>query len=223
MKCSNIRKEIDRWIYQHEPEPVAVVIRHLDSCEACSRYLEETRLAAGKIAGLRRMEPILEDPEGLTEDIMRAIRKDSNEIRRKITEKSGILPRIIILRRLLAAASVCFFLVFGYEEYVVVNKISRLEKQNAAISQSSQYQAALKLKMALGILASDPGLLNRYKELKTKKINLMSLFRAAIYADMAGINPDTFRLLIGSGYEVDKLPLKSFLKQFDSTHHKKQR
>jgi len=221
MKCSNVRKEIDRWIYQYEPETGAEIHRHITSCKACARYLEETRLAAGKIAGLRRMEPILENPEGLTEDIMKAIREDSTEIRHNITEKSGRLPGIIILRRLLAAASVCFFLVFGYEEYIMVDKISRLEKQNAAISQSPQYQSALNLKMAIGILASDPGLLNRNKELKTKKINLMSLFRAALYADMAGITPDALQLLKSSGYGENNLPFKSLLKHFDSTHHTK--
>jgi hypothetical protein len=223
MKCSNVRKEIDRWIYQYEPDPGAEMHRHIESCKACARYLEETRLAAGKIAGLRRREPVLQNPEGLTDDIMKAIRVDLKENHIKIAEKSGKYRGIIILRQLLAAASVCFFLVFGYEEYIVVNKISNLEKQHATISQSSQYQAALKLKQAMSILASHPEMLNQYKELKTRKINLRTLLKAAMYADMAGITPDAFRLLKRSGYDEDKPPIKSLLKQFDSTHHTNQR
>jgi hypothetical protein len=155
---------------------------------------EDEELVSGIIAGIRQKEPILENPEGLTEDIMKAIREVKKENPPGIIGKSGKSPVLTILLRLMAAASVCLFLIFGYEEYVVVDKISNLEKQNAAISHSSQYHTALQLKKAMSILASDPEMLNRYKEIKSRKMYFSTLS-----------------------------PLNSILKQFDSIYHTKQR
>ena len=180
---------------------------------------EIEQLVSGTIAKIRQRQPNLHNPEGLTEDIMKAIREDSKDNNFKITEKSRKFPVIIILKRILAAASVCLFLLFGYEEYVVVDKISRLEQQNAAISQSPQYQSALKLQKVVSILASDPGMLNRYKELKTRKINPQTLFKAVMYIEMAGITPDALKWMNRTGYNIAKPSFMSILNQFDSTHY----
>lgn len=176
----------------------------------------ETRLVDSKIAAVRKREPILKDPEGLTDNIMNAIRENPMQNNFDDSEKSTKLPVIIILRRLLAAASVCLFLVFGYEEYVVVDKISRLEKQNAAISRSSQYQAALNLNKAMIYFINDPEILDLYKKLKTRKLSLQTVFKAAMYVDMAFIDPGTLNLYKS---KVDLPPNSNFisvLKGFDS-------
>jgi hypothetical protein len=222
MKCSNVRKEIDRMVYHPDPVHDVEINHHIDSCKDCARYLEETRLVAGRIAGLSRRVPVLKNPERLTEEIMKAIRENPKISYLSMTEKSGKSPVIIILLRFLAAASVCLFLVFAYEEYVVVDKISRLEKQNAAISQSSQYQATLKLKKAIGILTSDPEILNRYKEIKAGKINLRTLLRAAMYADVAGITPDALKWLDRTDYHIADSPFMSIIEQFDANYHTEQ-
>jgi hypothetical protein len=219
MKCSNVRKEIERMAYQYDTELGAEVYRHIDSCKDCAQYLEETRLVAGKIAGMRQREPILKDPEGLTENIMKAIQIPSQENQVRLTEKLVKSPVISILQRLTAAATVCLFLVFGYEEYIVVDKISRLEKQNATISESSQYQAALKLNKVISLLDSDPEMLSRYEELKTRKINLRTLLRAAMYADVAGITPDALKRMNRADFNDAKPPYMSIFKQFDSTYN----
>ena len=88
MKCSNVRKEIDLWIYGHGPDPGAEFYRHLESCRKCALYLEETRIVAGKIDGLHRREPFLENPDGLADDIMKAIRVDLKENQIIISEKN---------------------------------------------------------------------------------------------------------------------------------------
>ena len=218
MKCSNVKKEIDRLVYLVEPDAGNEIYRHIDSCKSCSQYMEESRRVAGKIAGIRHREPVLNNPEGFTEDIMMAIRSSSDNMHKQKKGKIRKYRGIIILQRLLAAASVCLFLVFGYEEYIIVDKISRLEKQNAAISQSSRYQAALKLNKVIGILSSDPVMSNYIKELNTRKLNLTSLFRAAIYADMAGITPDALKLMDRAGYKVANQPVKSIINEFNSTY-----
>lgn len=180
---------------------------------------ENTSLVENLVAAVRNREPILKNPEGLTEDIMKAIHELSAENRSVKTVKSREIPVIIIIRRLLAAASVCLFLVFGYEEYVVVAKISRLEKQNLAISQSSRYQVALQLDKAVNIIASDPEVLNQYKEIKSRKMLLSTLFMAAIYYDFQDISPDALKFQDRTGYNVTRSAVISVLKQFDSTHY----
>ena len=177
------------------------------------------RLVDGKIAAIRNREPILKDPEGLTEDIMNAIRENPMQNNFDNPEKPGKLPVIIVLRRLLAAASVCLFLLFGYEQYVVVDKISRLEKQNAAISRSSQYQSALNLKKAMNLLFNDPQIYNRYKELKTRKLSLQTVIKAVMYVDMAFIHPGALNLNESKAYLSPNSNFISVLKQFDSTQN----
>lgn len=69
-----------------------------------------------------KMDPELVNPEHLTESIMEAI----GEAGRNKSES-----RIIkTATRLLAAASVLLILVLGIEQYIVVNKIARLENEN---------------------------------------------------------------------------------------------
>lgn len=180
---------------------------------------EDKELVSGIIAGIRQREPILDNPEGLTEDIMSAIRENKKANPAVIIEIPRNSTVLTIMLRLMAAASVCLFLLFGYEEYIVVDKISRLEKQNSAISRSSRYQAALQLKKAVSIFAADPVLLNQYKEIKSSKMFLSTLFRAAIYYDVNGISPDALKLQDMTDYNVGRSAVISVLKQFDSTHH----
>jgi len=180
---------------------------------------EIEELVSGTIAGIRQREPILENPEGLTEDIMSAIRENKKANPAVIIEKPVKSAVLTLAIRLMAAACVCLFLLFGYEEYIVVNKISRLEKQNSAISQSSRYQVALQLDKAVNIIASDPELLNQYKEIKSRKMLLSKLFMAAIYYDVQDISPDALKVQDRTGYNVTRSAVISVLKQFDSTHN----
>lgn len=184
---------------------------------------ENARLVENLVAAVRNREPILKNPEGLTEDIMNAIRENPTGNNFDKTKKSGELPVIIILRRILAAASVCLFIVFGYEEFVVVDKISSLEKQSSVISQSSQYQAALNLKKVMTILTVNPEMINRYLGSNTKKINLGTLLKAAMFADVTGLTPDALNSLNRAGYNPPDQAIISLFNNFDSTLHTRQR
>jgi len=137
------------------------------------------------VSALRRKEPVLQDPGQLTDDIMRSImlKAETGKIPAKqVSEKPG--RRIAMVARLLAAASVCLFMVFGYEQYVVVDKIGKLERQNAAISQNAKYGPAMKINEVIAFIKSDPKLLNRYKTLNEEKGNKLSLLKAAILFDV---------------------------------------
>ncbi len=177
------------------------------------------------IYSLRRNEPVLKDPDGLTDNIMAVLgdKKTARLTTDDLRLTTGARQRgkaIIIIQRLLAAASVCLLLVFGYEEYVLVDKISRLEKQNASIAQFSQYEVALKLNKAVSIISSKPELLSQFKEFKTGKMNFQALFRAAMYADAAGINYEILQSPEWKDIKAENPSIISILKQFDSSNNK---
>jgi hypothetical protein len=89
-----------------------------------------------------------------------------------------------MLARLLAAASVCLFMVFGYEQYVVVDKIGKLERQNAAIAKNSEYNQAVKINRLIALVKSDPELFNHYKKLQKNEASKLNLIKAAFFLDI---------------------------------------
>jgi hypothetical protein len=135
------------------------------------------------ISDLRKREPVLERPDELTDAVMAAIRiKEAGSSQSK---KPAQRPQTLtFVTRLLAAASVCLFLVFGYEQYVVVDKIGRLEAQNATISQNSKYTTAIKINQFIALAKADPNLLRHYSMLEQENPNKLHLLKAAIFLDI---------------------------------------
>jgi len=90
------------------------------------------------ISTVKNTEAELKDPVSLTEDIMLAVGDGSNNKNEHPFSKTVILFRNRNFRRLLSAAAVILFMVFTYEQYVVLDKVNRLEKQhlNAGIYNS---------------------------------------------------------------------------------------
>lgn len=131
------------------------------------------------VSGLRRKEPALKDPEELTDKIMTAIQKMP-----RVQGQSSRQHGMVMLKRLLAAASICLFMVFGYEQYLVVDKVGKLEMQNSAIAQNSNYRSALMLNKVIAIAKTDPSLLISYKSLREEKGNELILLKTAILFDV---------------------------------------
>jgi hypothetical protein len=128
MKCSDATELLDRMIF--EEVPINNDLRqHIDTCPGCSQLYSEALKAREIMALARRMEPVLHDPGKLTENIMTAIGVQS--------PKTASVP--LFFQRLLAAASVALFLLFGYEQSGVVRKVSALEVQFSRIKAGSSY------------------------------------------------------------------------------------
>ena len=79
-------------------------------------------------------DAVLKDPEKLTDSILKEIENDN----RNIHEKTPIQRTIIIMQRVLAAASVALLIVFGVEQYIFVDKVIQLENRNSEVEQKSQ-------------------------------------------------------------------------------------
>lgn len=144
MNCSLIREEIDRMVFEPGQQPGKEISGHLDSCAQCREYFREGPRVAGIVGAIRNLQPTLTDPEQLTAQIMHAISKDEGSLPgsslREITR-----PGLTIIRGILAAASVCLFIVFGIEQYRIVDKITLLEKQNTSIARNPEYHRTMQL------------------------------------------------------------------------------
>jgi hypothetical protein len=127
MNCNDATGHLDRMIFEKAPADPGL-LQHIDTCSSCSQLYRDA-LKARKVMDLVRcLEPVLNDPDEFTENIMSAIGQEP--------QKTFFVP--LFLQRTLAAASIAMFLLFGYEQYGVVKKVSAMEIQfsqiNAGIS-----------------------------------------------------------------------------------------
>jgi len=77
---------------------------------------------------IQQKEPVLDNPEELTELIMKSIAQEQES-------RSGHGLSYRIVTRLLAAAVVALILTLGIEQYLVLNKIQSLETQLGKVQQ----------------------------------------------------------------------------------------
>ena len=159
MNCETVRKQMDLLVFDQIPVPDGELSAHLLTCPACRRYLEECLDANRILAALRRSEPRPDDPDQLTESIIGAVKA--------IVSSPGLprsavpMPhrRLVVLERLLAAASICLMLVFGVEQYTVVEKIARLEEQ-------------------AGLAARSPGMIIPFQAMNTAGLTAVDIRKA---------------------------------------------
>jgi hypothetical protein len=129
MNCNTVMEKIDLLVFEQDTRPDEEALSHIRTCPSCSAYLEESRRARTFMSALRRSEPILQNPEELTLNILQAVRNRPSGIAQRSPRTMASPFRLHLLERMLAAASVCLILVFGSEQYTVVDKITRLEEQ----------------------------------------------------------------------------------------------
>ena len=178
MECKVIRKEIDRYWEAPDHSPGDAVMLHIRSCGDCALYFESTGKARRAVSILKQSEPLLNDPAGLAEGIMAGLNSDQPAFTTLHAGNKRNTRVLELAQRILAAASVCLLLVFSFEQYVVMNKISDLEKQNAVICRSDPYNYTLKIKQALKIIEGDPAMLAEYRDLqKTGILNAHYLLK----------------------------------------------
>jgi hypothetical protein len=85
-----------------------------------------------KVLGLLQdAEPVLQNPEKLTDEIMLQI---------KLMPQGKPVSRMLIMERILVAASIALLLIFGYEQTVMVRDMESLESQMSNVHEYSQLQ-----------------------------------------------------------------------------------
>lgn len=152
MNCSDIPEILDRMIFEDVPAD-AGFMQHMHTCASCAQAYAEALKAREVMNLVRSSEPVLHNPGELTGNIMAAVPESpSAHIMAGISARPEHTFRVpLLLTRLLAAASVALFLLFGYEQYGIVIKISTLEKQCAEIKPDSRYSDLLQQASILNI------------------------------------------------------------------------
>ncbi len=128
MNCNNAIEHLDRMIFEEVPID-AGFRQHIDTCSSCSQAYKDALKAREVMDLVRRLEPVLNNPDEITDNIMAAIQQDPH--------KTAFVPPFLSV--LLAAASVALFLLFGYEQYGLVKKVSALEITFSAVNSDSRY------------------------------------------------------------------------------------
>ncbi|MCK5839802.1 MAG: hypothetical protein KAG99_08135 [Bacteroidales bacterium] len=130
MNCELIKEKIDQLVFEKNELTRAEVSGHIETCNSCKAYYEES-MAANRIIGVIQKEPCLHDPAGLTNNILTVI--DEVEQTPKSTKIINNGKIIRLIRRTLAAASVSLMIIFGVEQYIVLDKIIKLEDTTSNI------------------------------------------------------------------------------------------
>jgi len=106
MNCNDVQKKIDNLIYTRGMKLDSPEQSHLEECENCQKYYADTLKAAQLMQEIQQKEPVLDNPEELTELIMKSIAQEQQS-------RSGHGLSYRIVTRLLAASVVALLLTLG--------------------------------------------------------------------------------------------------------------
>ena len=129
MKCDIVKEKIDEMVYDNMNQLDDELLLHIADCHGCNSYYEDC-LSAKKVATLlSQKQPVLNDSLQLTNNILDTLNEQEPE--KKIVRFNVFNTA----KRILAAASVCLIIVFGYEQYEVMEKLIKLEEQMSAVQE----------------------------------------------------------------------------------------
>jgi hypothetical protein len=140
MNCSNVAELLERMIFEEVPLDDGLK-QHIASCPSCGREYRDAMKSREILTVIRNSAPVPENPEEITDNIISAIQHEP--------VKKAVVP--LVLQRFLVAASIALFILFGYEQYGVVIKISALEKELSETRTESRYNDPQHLVMTCDI------------------------------------------------------------------------
>lgn len=129
MNCQNARELIENHFEQRAEKPDAALRDHLRECPDCYNIYTGYKKLENITETIRTNNPKLNDPSGLTDDIMEMIdevSKNENLVKKNL--KRSFLDHIAF-RRSIAAAAVLLFALFSFEQYIVLDKVNSLEQK----------------------------------------------------------------------------------------------
>ena len=75
MDCKKIQNKIDKLIYSKGIQLNQLEQSHFEECNDCQKYYSDTLNSAQLLHEIQQKEPVLDNPEELTESIMKEIRQ----------------------------------------------------------------------------------------------------------------------------------------------------
>lgn len=127
MECNKVKKEIDFLLFKDNSQLSKQTFQHLEDCQSCREHYELTLLFFKISDKLKAQEPVLSEPSRFTEEVLSGINQPMSKKNKPVSVSN---VGFIFLQRVLAAASVCLFLVFGFEQFHFLSKINQLETEN---------------------------------------------------------------------------------------------
>ena len=175
MNCDFIKGKIYEWIYNDVHQLDDEQIQHIADCVDCKTYYQDCQKAKKITALLSQKEPILINPQKLTSNILDSLDESG-------PEKHSVRFRIFnTSKRILAAAAVFLIFVFAYEQYIIIDKMIKLEEQMSEVTattvNSSQLKQILRYYPSHGIEAIKSKLAYRVNESQDR--DLKSAFMLA--------------------------------------------
>jgi hypothetical protein len=187
MKCEKAIEYIDQYfddMLDHLPDEV---VKHAEKCDDCRQYLNAGHKCRAISSSIRHESIQLKDPEILSRSILEALKDHPQQKHNSQNGHLVIFFQNNSLRKLIAAAAIILFAVFSYEQYVVLDKVNRLEYQyleegeepHWEISTMKTYQQIRSIQTSIyaGIIKQD-------KEKQNKKTGILKLI---LKKDDAGI------------------------------------
>lgn len=135
MNCNLTKQKIDHLVFEKDGLLVAEVGIHIESCDSCKLYFNDS-ISANKMLDLLKREPKLHHPINLTNSILSVIEEEDQF--QNTTKINGHHKILLIVRRSLAAATVSLMIIFGTEQYIVFDKILKLETITSKISNENE-------------------------------------------------------------------------------------
>jgi len=133
MGCDVIKAKIEEFVYEKSVRPDEEMIGHIANCTECRAWLKNCQSAEKITRYLSQLDPVIADPQRFTSDILLAVEE---------LEPKTISPKIYsfgIVKKFLVAATAALFIIFSYEQYIFVRKLTQLEvKMSAAPKVNSE-------------------------------------------------------------------------------------
>ena len=128
MKCSVIQERIDLFVFEDNEQARKEIMDHIEACPSCRAHYDQSMQARAVLSSISTHQPVLSDPEGLTESILNTI-QDPGDLIPEPDPNNAIVRSLPMIEKILLAASIALLVVFGYEQYIVVDKVLQLEQK----------------------------------------------------------------------------------------------
>ncbi len=128
MECNATQERIDLLVFEDSEQARKEIMDHIEACPSCRAYFDQSMQALAVLSSISAHQPVLSDAEGFTENILSTIQDPENLIPEP-DPKNATVRSLPMIEKVLLAASIALLLVFGYEQYIVVDKVIHLEQK----------------------------------------------------------------------------------------------
>lgn len=192
MECKHIRKTEKFYENKLSDHEIAIISKHLETCNICSDFLKELKYSDRFLSQMKLVKPELADPANFRHGVLSKIRPKMvfrNDIRHMIETIIYILVQPAT-RFTFISAAVLFFGLFVYQQSMIVQKLGTLEKRmetNMDIRDSQKFNRIIRKEEKVGKEEIED-VLNDYRILQVK-------YRILIKA-LKDKYPETYRELL---------------------------